>query len=206
MARTEHLQHKQVERKDTVRACPSEWCRILLHLQMHSFVSWSRKDTSPNAECIPHSRSGLSEAPNSSRDGWDDSPHCFNPWPVGISPSCLGWSSSLVHINPVPATEPNQLGGLWLYPAHGETFTSSHHQTTLSRPIPGNHPDFGDSALLLMVPDAWGVLPHLSVKVAGQTCWFLPVQSAAAKLITLCKPDSVISPLGPCKASSSLEQ
>lgn len=61
-------------------------------------------------------RSGLSEAPNSSRDGWDDSPHCFNPWPVGISPSCLGWSSSLVHINPVPATEPNQLGGLWAVP------------------------------------------------------------------------------------------
>lgn len=105
----------------------------------------------------------------------------------------------MVHINPVPATEPDQLGVLCLYPAHGETFTSSHHQTTLSRPISGKHPDFGDSALLPMVPDAWGFLSHLSVKVAGQTCWFLPVQSAAAKLITLCKPDSVISPWGLAK-------
>lgn len=44
---TGHLeQHEEVERKDTVIVCPSEWHRILFHLEIHPFVSWSREDTS----------------------------------------------------------------------------------------------------------------------------------------------------------------
>lgn len=57
----------------------------------------------------------------------------------------------------MPATELNHLGGLWLYPAHGETFTSSPHHTTLSRLVSGNHLDVGDSALLPTALDVWRV-------------------------------------------------
>lgn len=82
----------------------------------------------------------------------------LGPWGSHLGP----WAETAVWfiLNPISATESDQPGALWLYPAgmhqqHAKTCTSSH--PPYCPLVSGNCADLGVSAPLPMAPDVWRV-------------------------------------------------